>query len=346
MTVTELRDILRLADASGHDATPGPAQNTSAPHLIGPSSELNNAGLSPFAAEPAAKNAYLTGTVRQDPRRVLRMVLKSPIAWLCFASVVIAASVSVVRGLSVRSTTEKPAAANALPNSARPGLTGASVTMPDPSTPTRATATVATAIDQNPPGEPRSSERMPDPEGTEHLNLSTTSSAEPPDLTAAALTANERTPEIAAVTLTPIPAAPPPSAAPSVPKPEANPAVARLEMPKDTSPNVSASPDGRVLTPTAVILPSKLQASTAKSAPLLSRGEALFGRAAWLPLDSSTSAPPISETERRPCDWLRPTIRIFLSRFTRAGCAAISQWRHVGINRPATSGASEAQKAC
>jgi hypothetical protein len=135
------------------------------------------------------------------------------------------------------------------------------------------------------PGEPRSEKRPSYPECTKRVILSTISSAKPPASTAATLTATERTTEIAAVTVTPtpVPAAPPPSAAPKVlndfsaPKPEANPGVARLEVPKDTSPIVSASPNERRVTPNAVILLSQLPAATAETAPLLSRGDSLFG---------------------------------------------------------------------
>src|SRR5437879_2524277 len=95
--LAELRDGV-FAEASGR-ATPGAPQSMSAQAVIGPSGELNNDDLGQLAAEPAAKaakNAYLTGAVRQDHRRVLRMGLKSPIVWLCLVSAVIAASASVV----------------------------------------------------------------------------------------------------------------------------------------------------------------------------------------------------------------------------------------------------------
>ncbi len=281
-----LAELCNFFLAATNVAIPRSPQNTSAQTGTEPSAEFKHEDLSQVAAGLAVEKAYLTAAVRQETRRSLRMALKSPIVRLCLASAVIAVgSVSVVGVLSLRSTSEELAAANASLNSARPGSTGTSVSIRDAPTATRATATVATAIDQNhglgSPGEPRSPERSPDPEGTKRLILSS-SSAKPPDSTAAALTAIERTPEIAAATPTAAPAAPPPAAAPSVPdnlsapKPDATPAVARLEMPKDTSPNVSASPNRRVATPTAVTPPSEPHASTAETALLLDRGDSLF----------------------------------------------------------------------
>jgi hypothetical protein len=281
MPLAELCDFLIL---SANVAIPRPPQNTSAQTGTGPAAECKDEDLSPLAAGLAAENAYLTGAVRQETRRVLRMALKSPIVRLCLAFAVIAVgSVSVVGVLSLRATSEEVPAANAFPNSTSLGPMGASVSTPDPSPATRATVAVASATDQNHapefPGEPRSLERPPDSEG-KRLTLSSVKS---PDLTAATPTAAERALEIAAAAPKPVPAAPPSAAAPSVPddlsapKPEATPAVARLEMPKDTSPNVSGSPNRRVATPTAVTPPSEPHASTAETALLLARGDSLFG---------------------------------------------------------------------
>jgi hypothetical protein len=273
--LAELWDVLLAAT---NVAIPRSPQNTSAQGTR-PADECKHEDLSPLAAGLAPENAHLTRAVRLETLRFLGVALISPIVRVCLAFAIIAVGlVGVVGVLSLRLTSEEVAAANGFPNSTSLGPTGDSVST---SPANRATAAVASAADQNHAlaslGQPRSPERPPDSERAKRLILSTSSSAEPPDPIATTLT------EIAAAAPTLVPAAPPPATALSVPgdlsapKPDATPAAAGLEMPKDTSPNDSVSPNRRVATPTTVIPPSEHHASPAETALLLSRGDSLLG---------------------------------------------------------------------
>jgi hypothetical protein len=288
--LAELCNVLLLAEADDRKAISQPAQNPSAQ----PSraiSKFNTEDLGHFTAEQSPENAYEKGIGHLGTGRGIPMLLQSAIVRLCLAVVVIvAASVSVFDVLALRPAAEKLAIIYAPSDAASPGSTGASV--PSPAA-IRAIVAAAAATDQNhtlkSPGEPQGPERSPDPELTERLTLSTSTSAESPDLTTAAkCTANERTPEMRPAAPPPIPAAQPPAAAPvvpdyrSAPKPDAAPALAKLEMPKSMSPNLSVSPDAplsatvsTVAAPTAVTPPSEPRASTAETAALLARGDSL-----------------------------------------------------------------------
>ena len=294
--LAELCSVLLLVEADGRNATPQPPQNPSAQPGTGVSAESNTEEpSSDLTAERSPDNVHRE---RPETRRAVPRLLQSPIARLCLAATVVAAaSVSVLGVLALRPTAEILSVADAFPNPADPGLTGVSVPGPGPSTATRAIATVTVAVDQHympkSPGEPQNLKRSLDPELTERLTLSTGSSAKSPDLTTAARpSAAERSPEIASARATPVLAARPPGAAPAapddraVPKADAPPAVTKLEMPKSTSPSASASPDApppatppTAVAPTALILipPPEPQAATAETAALLARGDSLFG---------------------------------------------------------------------
>jgi hypothetical protein len=276
--LAELCSVLLLAEADERKATPQPPQNPSAQPGTGVSAEFNTEASGDLTAERFPENVHRE---RPETRRAVPPLLQSPIARLCLAATVVAAaSVSVLGVLALRPTADILSVVDAFPNPGDPGLTRASVPGPDPSTAA------------GPPlGEPQSVKRSLDPELTERLTLSTSSSAKSPDLTTAARpSAAERSPEIASARATPVLAARPPAAAPVAPddravlKADAPPAVAKLEMPKSASPSSSVSPNApppatppTAVAPTAVIPPPEPQAATAETAALLSRGDALFG---------------------------------------------------------------------
>ena len=145
----------------------------------------------------------------------------------------------------------------------------------------------------------------------------------------------------------PVQSAPPPAAGLSMPvdlsapEPETTPVVARVEMPEDTSPSIPAAPDApfpptvpSVTTPTAPTC-TRLQPRRRCCCPRVMHYSVWE---MWLPLHSFRSVLPMSATESRRCDWVKPTIRPFSSRFAGARRAAISQCPTRGIDAPATSG--------
>ena len=291
--LADLCSVLLLAGADERKAIPQPPQNPSAQPGTGVSAEFNTEASGDLTAERFPENVHRE---RPETRRAVPPLLQSPIARLRLAATVVAAaSVSVLGVLALRPTGEILSVADAFPNPADPGLTRASVSGPDPSTAAGPITAGAVATDQHympkSPGEPQNLKRSLDPELTERLTLSTSSAAKSPDLTAAARpSAAERSPEIASARATPVLAARPPAAAPVAPddravlKADAPPAVAKLEMPKRTSPSSSVSPNApppatppTAVAPTAVIPPPEPQAATAETAALLSRGDALFG---------------------------------------------------------------------
>src|SRR5580700_7612194 len=130
--LAELCSVLLLAEADERKATPQPPQNPSAQPGTGVSAEFNTEASGDLTAERFPENVH-----RECPetRRAVPPLLQSPIARLCLAATVVAAaSVSVLGVLALRPTAEILSVADAFPNPADPGLTRASVPGPDPST--------------------------------------------------------------------------------------------------------------------------------------------------------------------------------------------------------------------
>jgi hypothetical protein len=123
--LAELCSVLLLA-------TPQPPQNPSAQPGTGVSAEFNTEASGDLTAERFPENVHRE---RPETRRAVPPLLQSPIARLCLAATVVAAaSVSVLGVLALRPTAEILSVADAFPNPADPGLTRASVPGPDPST--------------------------------------------------------------------------------------------------------------------------------------------------------------------------------------------------------------------
>jgi hypothetical protein len=217
--LAELCSVLLLAETDERKAIrahPGTGANP----------EFNAEEPGHLTANQSSENAYQKGVVRLD--RAVSKLPQSPIVRRCLAAAVVAAaSVSVLGVLALRPTAEILSAAGAVPNSAGPGSTGASVPSPDPSTAAGPITAGAVATDQHympkSPGEPQNLKRSLDPEPTVPLTLPPSSSAEATDLTAASPSAAERSPEIASARATPVLAARPPAAAPAAPDDRAAP---------------------------------------------------------------------------------------------------------------------------
>ena len=130
--LAELCSVLLLPETDERKATPQPSQNPSAQPGTGVSAEFNTEASGDLTAERFPENVHRE---RPETRRAVPPLLQSPIARLCLAATVVAAaSVSVLGVLALRRTAEILSVADAFPNPADPGLTRASVPGPDPST--------------------------------------------------------------------------------------------------------------------------------------------------------------------------------------------------------------------